>query len=913
MNEEAPVQPAPDTRGETWHALPVETVLVRQGSGPDGLSPADAEKRLDRWGHNILPRRRPPSIPWIYVRQFANPLVYLLLAATVVSVAVGEWLDAGFIFVVLQLNAVIGVAQEWKAQKEAEALDALIRDRAVVRREGHWVEVDAAELVPGDILRLESGDRIGADLRLLEHHELTVDESLLTGESLPVAKQPDAVHDVRTPVAERANMLHAGCTILKGRAQGVVVATGRRTEIGRIAEALATGPASPPPLIRRLEHFSRRLGIVTMVLIAVIAVAQLLQGTPLITVFLIAVALAVAAIPEGLPVAITIALAVATHRMQKRRVIVRALPAVEGLGTCTVIASDKTGTLTCNELMVRQVLTFSGSTPDPAIQISGAGYGREGAPTSDGKTLTGEAESRFRALVESAALCNEATVRFTAEGTEHLGDTVDVAFLVAATKAGIDVHELRRNAPQVSAIPYEPARRFAAAFAVPARSSDQPEAPGDGAVVHVKGAPEVILPLCSGSDAEQLRVEADRMAAQGYRVLAVARGPATLEEARAVSADALSGLTFLGLAGLIDPVRPEVPEAIERCRMAGISVRMVTGDHPGTALAIARELGIASDPREVVTGAELARHDRPDDHFDRRVAEARVFARVEPVQKLDIVAAYQRGGEVVAVTGDGVNDAPALDAADIGVAMGLGGTDVARGAADLILTDDNFASIVAGIEEGRVAYDNVRKLIFLLVATGLGEIVLFLLAIVFDRPIPLFAVQLLWLNLVTNGIQHMALAFEKAEPDIGKRPPRPPGEALFDRRMVSQVLTAGTYMGAMAFVFFEWCLTQGMAEAEARNMVLLLMVLFENAHVLNARSERRSVFQVPLSDNWFLVLAVVGAQGLHIAAMHLPGLRTILDVQPISWTDWLTVAMMAVSLIVVIEIYKRVMPVRVGR
>ncbi len=420
----------------------------------------------------------------------------------------------------------------------------------------------------------------------------------------------------------------------------------------------------------------------------------------------------------------------------------------------------------------------------------------------------------------------------------------------------------------------------------------------------VKGAAEIIVPMCDGIDRARVLAEADRMAADGYRVLAVACGPVPLAAAIAADRQALRGLELLGLAGLIDPVRPEVPAAVSRCRAAGIVVRMVTGDHPGTALAIARELGMEAAPDNVVTGADLAATGANGPAFDRLVAEARVFARVEPVQKLAIVQALQRHGHTVAVTGDGVNDAPALSAADIGVAMGRDGTDAARGAADLLLADDNFASIVAGVEEGRVAYANVRKLISLLIATGLGEIVLFLLSIGAGLPLPLSAVQLLWLNLVTNGIQDVALAFERGEPGVLDRPPRPADEPLFERRMIAQVLVAGVYMGAAAFAFYAWSLERGMDGVMARNLLLLLMVLFESAHALNARSETRSVLGVPVAANPFLIAAILGAQGLHIAAMYLPGLSGLLDVQPIGLGDWVTVAAIAVSLILVMEAYK---------
>ncbi|MDJ0968796.1 MAG: HAD-IC family P-type ATPase, partial [Kiloniellales bacterium] len=785
-----------------WHAMPAEAVLSKLDAREGGLSTAEAKQRRARFGPNRLPRPRQPGALRLYLRQFKNPLVYLLLLATLVSLGVGEMADALFIFVVLQFNAAIGALQEWKAQRSAAALDALIREVAVARRDGVWVELDAEDLVPGDVVKLESGARIAADLRLLDGQELRADESLLTGESVPVGKVPDETLAPDLPAAERHNQLFAGATLLSGRALGVVVGTGRATEIGRIAQALVEGTGEAPPLVRRLEHFGRVIGLATLVMILVLATVQILQGLPLITVFLVAVALAVAAIPEGLPVAITVALAIATNRMLRRKVIVRALPAVEGLGACTVIATDKTGTLTQNELTVKRLLIFDDQSEPLNIDIAGSGYRTQGAISHDGAPVAGPTTAALEALAVSAALCNEASLRLTDDGPVHLGDTVDVAFLVLAAKLGLDRDALRREQRTLARIPYEPQHRFAAAYT--ATSATYTAADPGRAAAHLKGAAEVILPRCRDLDQAKVMAAADSLAAEGFRVLAVARGEVSAEAALARDAAALQGLELLGIAGLIDPVRPEVPAAVAACRDAGISVRMVTGDHPQTALAIARELGLASEQAEVVTGRDLQDLETSPGQFDRRVAQARVFARVEPVQKLAIVDSLHRADEVVAVTGDGVNDAPALSAAAIGVAMGRGGTDVARGAADLVLTDDNFASIVGGIEEGRIAYDNVRKLIYLLITTGLGEIVLFLLAILAGLPVPLFAAQLLWLNLVTNGIQDVALAFEKGEPEVLKRRPRPPDQAVFDRRMVAQVLVAGSYMGGVAFAFFLW-------------------------------------------------------------------------------------------------------------
>jgi magnesium-transporting ATPase (P-type) len=874
-----------------WHALPVDAAARLLRTGDAGLSDEEAAARLAAFGGNRLPRPQQAGPLVVYLRQFRSPLIYLLLAAALVSLGIGELTDAAFIFVVLQVNAAIGAVQEWKAASSAMALDTLIEKTAVVIRGGVRRQVDAAALVPGDAVELAAGALTPADIRLTACRELRVDESLLTGESLPVEKDPNAVLPGDTPLGDRATMLHAGAVVRSGRATGMVARTGPHTEIGRIAQALAAADLPPPPLVQRLERFAWRVGYAMLGVIAALATVQFLQGFALSQVFLVAVALAVAAIPEGMPVAITVALAIGTRRMARRNVIVRALPAVEGLGACTMIASDKTGTLTVNELTVRR-LWLPGHDD---FEVGGEGYRPDGTLTQDGGAPADAALAAARRLAETGALCNEASLTVGEDGTvRHFGDTVDVAFLALAGKLGVDFARIRERTSQGGGIPYEPHLRFAASFT---RAED-------GTVVaHVKGAAETVVPMCAGIDRDAVLAETQRLAGAGYRVLAVARGPVD-DSKRVARPDGLQGLEFLGLVGLIDPLRPEVSDAVTACRRAGVGVAMVTGDHPATALAIARELGIAADGEHVVTGAELQALGDDPAGLRAVVAEAHVFARVEPNQKLLLVQALQQAGHFVAVTGDGVNDAPALGAANIGVAMGRGGTDVARGASDLILADDNFASIVGGVEEGRIAYDNVRKVIYLLVTTGVGELVLFMLAIAFGLPLPLFAVQLLWLNLVTNGIQDVALAFEKGEPGILDRRPRPPRQPLFDRRMIEQVLLTGSWMGAAAFAMFWYLLDRGMPEAEARSIVLLLMVLFENVHAVNARSERRSAFRVPLAANPFLVLAVIAAQAVHVAAMFIPGLSDVLGIAPVSPATWLAVAGSALSLTAVAEIYK---------
>ncbi len=869
-----------------WHATGREDMLRVLDTRPQGLSAEEVVERQGLFGPNVLPRAKRISPLIVYLRQFKSPLIYLLLAAAVVSMIIGEMADAGFIFAVLQINAVIGTIQEWKAESSAEALNSMIRNWVVVRREGNRDRIDSTGLVPGDVVLLESGALIPADIRLLDAKDLRVDESLLTGESVPVGREADLVLPEQAATGDRRNMLHAGATVISGRAEGVVTRTGQHTEIGRIAQALAGADTTAPPLVVRLERFTRTIGSLVVLAVAVLGVAQYLKGVAFAEIFLVSVALAVSAIPEGLPVAITIALSIGSARMARRNVIVRSLPAAEAPGACTLIASDKTGTLTCNELTAKRVfLPKKGE-----IMVDGQGYVPEGGFRREGGPLEDGDREALERLAISGALCNEASFRLMKDGRyHHFGDTVDVAFLVMAGKLGHDQGVLLESHPEADSIPFEPARRFAASF----------NRSGDRVTTHVKGAAEVVIPMCAGSNAEAMLAEATRMAADGYRVIALACG-----DVEDLTVGGLAELDFLGLVGLIDPLRPEAAEAVAKCGRAGIDVRMITGDHPATALAIARELGIAEDPEDVVTGVELTQLASDPAEVDCLADTVKVFARVEPMQKLAIVHSLQKAGHFVAVTGDGVNDAPALRAAHIGAAMGKEGTDVARGAADLIITDDNFSSIVSGVEEGRIAYDNVRKVVYLLVSTGASEIVLFFLAFLAGLPLPLFAVQLLWLNLVTNGIQHVALSIEKGEDDVLERQPRPPRQPIFDRPMIEQTLLSGTFIGVVAFLFFQWALDSGMSETTARNALLLLMVSFENAHVFNCRSERKSVFRHSLLVNPFLLFVVPTAQTLHIMSAHIPGLNSVLRVEPLTLDTWLTVAPMALGLVVVMEIYK---------
>ncbi|HHJ14663.1 MAG TPA: HAD family hydrolase [Gammaproteobacteria bacterium] len=885
-------------RAKYAHATTAEVLLHQLQSDPAGLELDAARERLTRFGPNLLPQPASPGALRVFLRQFASPLIYVLMAAALLSLFIGEYSDAGFIAAVLLLNAVIGAAQEYSAQRAADALGGLVRTRARVLRAGETWEVDAAELVPGDVVLLEAGNRVPADLRLLAAHDLETDESPLTGESLPVAKQADQVLPADSVLAERRNMVFAGTLVARGRARGLVVATGGDTEVGQIASDVLGHAMGRAPLVLRMERFTRAVAVLVALAALAMAAIALSRGLPLAEVFLMAVALAVSAIPEGLPVALTVALAMGMHRMARRHVIIRRLVAVEALGSCTLIATDKTGTLTVNQLTVRR-LAFAG---EPDWRVSGEGMVPRGEIDPPGGHIDRGRRDLLIRLCETAVLASEAFLGHRDGSWTWHGDAVDVALLVLAHKAGVVRERVLEQAPERAVIPFDSERMYAASL------NDR-----DGqARASVKGALERVLPMCTRMAtpdgevtlcADTVQERARTLARQGYRVLALAEGTVGASGEDDFSGASLHGLCLLGLVGMIDPLRPEAKDAVAACRRAGIEVAMVTGDHPLTALAIARELGLARDEGQLVTGAGLRAAQDPRS-LDRLTASGRVFARVEPHQKLDIVKAFQRQGHFVAVSGDGANDAPALHAAQVGIAMGHSGTDVARESADMVITDDNFASIVAGVEEGRIAYANVRKVIFLLVSTGAAELVLFTLALLTGLPLPLLAVQLLWLNLVTNGIQDVALAFEPGEGDELERPPRPPGEPVFNRLMVERVLVSALVMGGVAFGLFHWLLEQGRSLEEARNGTLLLMVLFENIHVFNSRSETRSVFRQSPLRNRLLLFGTLAAQGIHIAAMYTPGLREVLGVAPVSLGHWLELLGLALSVLLAMELHK---------
>lgn len=889
-----------------WHSLKIKDVFSKLNSQTAGLSSAEALLRQQEYGLNKLPSRKAPSWWLIFLNQFLSPLIYILIFAALVSIFLQEWKDAGFIFFVILLNSIVGAWQENKAEKSAAALQNLLQIKTIVRRDNLEKELLAEELVIGDIVYLESGHKVPADIRLFECSNLTVDESFLTGESKAVLKNIDII-EKEAEINKRNNILYAGSTVFSGRAWGVVIETGLKTEVGKIADIISSTQKTKPPLIIRMERFTKNISLIILFLCLVLASIALLQGVSPSATFFLVVALAVSAIPEGLPVALTVALSVATSRISKKNVIVRKLTAVEGLGSCTMIASDKTGTLTVNQQTAK--LLYLPSKKE--VKIAGQGYNDEG-DLSGYDQLSNDDKDNLNSSIESFVLANEASLKKVKNVWQYHGDAIDVAFLALAYKTKVDINKIKASVKSLLSIPYESERRYAGLIYQKNKKK----------YIAIKGAVDKVIDFCDHLkvsskiqklDKDEIKKEALRLASSGYRVLAVASGEYKEDIAHNLDdfkEDSISNLRLLSLVCFIDPLRKDSKEAILKCQKAGIGVKMITGDHPATAFFIAQELGIAALEDEVVNGADLGGDIQMTPEFLDLVSKVKVFAGVSPIQKLKIVKALVKLGHFVAVTGDGVNDAPAMKQANIGVAMGSG-TDVAKETSTMIVADDNFSSIVDGIEQGRFAYSNVRKVVYFLISSGAAEILLFILAIlsVSFLPIdylilPLTAVQLLWLNVVTDGIQDIALAFEGGEPGEMEKPPRQPKEGIFNKLMSAQTIVAGFIMGVVSFSVWFYLIYQGDSPEHASSFVLMLMVLFQSVHTFNCRSEYISTFKIPLKKNFVLLFGVLSAQSLHIFATYNPFMQSVLQIKPLTFIDWLQLLLLASSILWGLELFK---------
>jgi magnesium-transporting ATPase (P-type) len=870
-----------------WHTLDAEAAARALDTSVAGLPAAEAAARLERYGPNEIEAER--ETPWwrLLLHQFQDPLIYILLIAAAVTFALRDYADTGVILAVVLLNAAIGFVQEVRAQRAMRSLASMSAPRAEVLRDGHAREIPSRDLVPGDVVMLSSGARVPADLRLVQIRDLEVDESALTGESLAVRKRPEPLESTTLVPGDQLNLAFAGTTVTRGRGTGIVVRTGAATELGRIATAVREVGHTTTPLQEKMHRFGRVVGVVIVALSLLVAGVGLLQGMTAEEIFLAAVALAVASIPEGLPVVLTVTLAIGVNRMARRRAIIRSLPAVETLGSTTVIGSDKTGTLTKNEMTVTTV--WAGGR---RYEVSGVGYAFEGAIHADGDALDpSDDDEPLRLTLLAGALANEADGDAMAEG-DLLGDPTELALLVSAAKGGMDPRHLRRTHPELDILPFEPERRFMATL----------NSGPDGRRLYLKGAPEVILERCDRQlgpgglepvAPEAVRAAAGALAAQGLRVLAMAYRPGDLD--RITEQATGEGLVLAGLQGMVDPVRPEAVEAVASAQQAGIRVLMITGDHADTARAIGRQLGLDRAGAGALEGRVL--ETLSDDELDRRVREVDVYARVAPEHKLRIVQRLKAQGEVVAVTGDGVNDAPALRAAHLGIAMGKGGTDVAREASDMVLVDDNFASITAAVEEGRVVFSNIRKVTFFLLSTAVGQIITILVAVALGWPLPMLAAQILWINLVTNGLQDVALAFEPGEPGLLRRRPRPAREGIVTWRILERLGGVGLVIAVGTLGIFWWSLESTGDLDFARTMAMTQMVVFQFFHVFNSRSLDRSILSIPLFSNRFLFASIVAAALAHLAVLHLGFLQRIFRTTPLALEEWGLILLVGSSIV----------------
>jgi magnesium-transporting ATPase (P-type) len=897
------MKPAADRDGRSpakprWYAMAVEAVQSElEVELREGLSAATAEARLDEYGPNRLPEEQRESVLRRFIKQFHNVLIYILIAAAIFTAFLGEWIDTGVILAVVLVNGIIGFVQEGKAEAALEEIRRMLSLEATVVREGRRQTIDAEQLVPGDVVVLESGGRVPADLRVAMVREARVEEAALTGESEPVAKTVEAV-EADALLGDRRSMVFSSTMLTAGQLQGIVVATGEHTEIGRIGEMVTRVEKVTTPLLQKIDQFGRILSVGIVGLGAVLfATGWLLRGFTITEMFLIVVSFAVAAIPEGLPAILTITLALGVQRMGRRNAILRRLPAVETLGSVTAICSDKTGTLTRNELTVGRVL-LGGQD----LEVTGVGYAAEGEIRHRGEPLH-DVSPTLRQLVRTAVLCNDGELRSEEGVVEPVGDPLDAALIVLGRKAGVDVDEERTGNERVDAVPFESANRFMATLN---------RTPDDRCMVHVKGAPERVLEMCvsaaadgsSGElDADAWGRRVDEAADEGYRMLALAsrEAPATMESLSVE--DVRSGFTLHGVVGLMDPPRDEAIVAVERCRSAGIRVLMITGDHARTARSIAARLGIG-DGSSAVTGHEIESSD--DEELGDIVRDNDVIARASPEHKLRLVRALQAAGGVVAMTGDGVNDAPALKQADIGVAMGIKGTEAAKSAAEMVLADDNFASIEVAVEEGRTVYDNLKKTILFILPTNGAEALMVIVAVALALPeLPITPVQILWVNMVTAVTLALSLAFEPTEPNIMDRPPRPRDEPILSRYLLTRIGYVSAVVAAACIVLFLLELQAGADPDLARTIAVNALVTAEAFYLFNCRFVWRSSMGMrSLRGNRAVLMAIGVLVLLQMAFTYLPLMQSWFGTAGLQPVDWLYCLVLGAGLFCIVEAEK---------
>lgn len=861
-----------------FHSKDKNDVLKELNTSESGLNEKDIKDRLIKYGKNVLPKKKGNSVIKIFLKQFLDPIVILLTITCFITLLIGEVLNGIAIAFIIVLDLLLGTFQEWKASKNASSLLEMIKVKVNVIRSGKEKVIDSSNLTVGDIVLLESGDKISADMRIIKANNLSVNESALTGESVNESKVDYAI-DKNTVLSDRINMLYAGTSVMSGRATAVVVDVGANTELGKIADSVINSREAKSPLSIRMEKFSKQISVLVIFIALIIALLLIIKGNNGRDIFTSVIALSVAAMPEGLPLALTMALTIASNRMYKKNVIVKKLNAVESLGSCTVIASDKTGTLTLNEQTAKKIVLKNKEIHN----VTGIGYNDDG--------YVEDINSKTETLIKCAVINNEADLIKKDEKWFYDGDSIDVAFLSLGLKANVNVKDWEI----IASIPYESQNKFSAVF----------YKYNEKIFCTVKGSLEKIMSFTSAIDKELIK-ESENLAKEGYRVLAV--GNVEVKDFKLkenYSEKDISDMEILGLVGFIDPIREEVKKSIEDCKNAGIKVIMITGDHPLTTFAIGKELNLVNSEEKVATGLEIDdAYNKGLSFFDKFVKEKTIFSRVNPIEKLRIIESLKRSGEFVAMTGDGVNDAPALKSANIGVAMGSG-TDVSKETASMILADDSFKSIVAGVFEGRSAYSNIRKVCYMLLSCGLAEVLFFVLSTLFNMPMPLVAIQLIWINLATSGLQDFALSFEKNDKDIMKEPPRTPKESIFNKDLLLEVLTSGFFIGILVFVVWYYLVNILNFEVGlARGYILALMVFLQNVHVFNCRSEQKSAFKVPIKTNPLIFFSIVSSITLQMVFMEVPILSNFLQTSSIPLIHLLFLLILSFSILILMEIYK---------
>ncbi len=881
---------------KAWYSTETAQVLAELRTDKVGLTKEEAARRLQEYGPNALISKKNISPLVIFIEQFKDYLILILLAATVISLVIGETLDAIVIMVIVLFAAGLGFIQEYRAEKAMEALKKMAAPTARVMRGGDEVEIPARELVPGDVVILKAGDRIPADGRILEGFSLKIEEAALTGESLAVEKIAESIKGERLPLGDRRNMVYMGTTAVYGRGSAVITATGMATEFGKISTMLQEVEDKQTPLQRNLDKVGKMLGTACLIVVAVVALVGLLRGHSLLEMLMWGISLAIAAVPEALPAVVTVSLAIGVQRMVKRHALVRQLPAVETLGCTTVICSDKTGTLTQDKMTATR-LYLEGRT----VEVTGAGYEPKGEFFAPGEGISVEDNRGLRLVLSAGVLCNDCSLAQSDKGWHIKGDPTEGALVVMGAKGGLWSTDLNSKYPRIGEVPFSSERKRMTTIHQTA----------EGRVAYCKGAPEVVLDLCqhtyrkpeygelSASDRKRILDAAQQMAGEGLRVLGIAGR--SLPSSSLKPEDVEKDMVFIGLVGMRDAPRPEAKAAIEICRRAGIKTVMITGDHKLTAMAVAKDLGLLRGGL-ALSGAEL--DNLSDEEFTNMVENIDVYARVSPAHKMRVIDAFSKKGHIVSMTGDGVNDAPALKKADIGVAMGITGTDVSKEASDVILTDDNFASIVAAVEEGRGIFANIKKYLVYLLSCNIGEILIMFVAVLMGLPLPLVATQLLFVNLATDGLPALALAVDPASPEIMERPPRNPKQSIFTRPVNVFIGGVGIWTALVGLGVFIWALNSGKSALHAQGLCFVTLILTEMFNAYCSRSEKISVFKLGVFGNKWLNWSVLSSLAMTLLVVYVPVLQDPFNTYSMSAGDWLIALAAAATLFVVIEISK---------